>query len=175
MRKMKTILKVKSILFPFIGVICILFSDKVTFLLPYLLGSAMVLVGVLMVASYFQEKKFLEKQSDELAYSIMIFIMGIAFLLKGTNSLEALGITWAIIGIRKASKSLNGAIRQFFYRKKHFVVLMVEFLIRISLALLLLFNPLEKLSNHVIILGLELIAISIPFAKLFPYTRDEPT
>ena len=71
----------------------------------------MVLVGTLMVVSYFKEKKFFEKQADELAYSIMMFIMGVAFLLKGSNSLEALGITWAIIGIRKASKSLNVAIR----------------------------------------------------------------
>ena len=61
----------------------------------------MVLVGTLMLVSYFKEKKFFEKQADELAYSIMMFIMGIAFLLKGSSSLEALGITWAIIGIRK--------------------------------------------------------------------------
>lgn len=101
MRKMNRILKVKSILFPSLGLICIFFSDRVTLLLPYLLGSAMVLVGTLMVVSYFKEKKFFEKQADELAYSIMMFIMGIAFLLKGSSSLEALGITWAIIGIRK--------------------------------------------------------------------------
>ena len=119
MRKMNRILKVKSILFPSLGLICILFSDRVTLLLAYLLGSAMVLVGTLMVVSYFKEKKFFEKQADELAYSIMMFIMGIAFLLKGSSSLEALGITWAIIGIRKASKSLNAAIRQFFCRNNN--------------------------------------------------------
>ena len=65
MRKMNRILKVKSILFPSLGLICILFSDRVTLLLPYLLGSAMVLVGTLMVVSYFKDKKFFEKQADE--------------------------------------------------------------------------------------------------------------
>ena len=63
MRKMNRILIVKSILFPSLGLICILFSDRVTLLLPYLLGSAMVLVGTLMLVSYFKEKKFFEKQS----------------------------------------------------------------------------------------------------------------
>ena len=29
-----------------------------------------------MVVSYIKEKKFFEKQADELAYSIMMFIMG---------------------------------------------------------------------------------------------------
>ena len=87
----------------------------------------------------------------------MMFIMGIAFLLKGSSSLEVLGITWAIIGIRKASKSLNAAIRQFFCRNNNCVIPMIEFFVRITLALLLLFNPIEKISNHVIILGLEII------------------
>lgn len=61
---MNRILKVKSILFPSLGLICILFSDRVTLLLPYLLGSAMVLVGTLMLVSYFKEKKFFEKQGS---------------------------------------------------------------------------------------------------------------
>lgn len=62
MRKMNRILKVKSILFPSLGLICILFSDRVTLLLPYLLGSVMVLVGTLMVVSYFKEKSFLKSR-----------------------------------------------------------------------------------------------------------------
>lgn len=169
----KTLLKVKGVLFPVLGIICIFFAENVTFILPYLLGGAMTIVGALIGFSYFQEKRFLEKQSDELAYGIIMFIMGIAFLMKGSNALEAIGITWAIIGIRKASKSLSWAIRKI-YDKKHFIVPIVEFLVRIILALLLLFNPLEKFTNHVVILGLELIAVSIPFTKLFPRTREVP-
>lgn len=78
--------------------------------------------------------------------------------------MEALGITWAVIGIRKASKSLNAAIRQFFCRNNNCVIPMIEFFVRITLALLLLFNPIEKISNHVIILGLEIIAVSIEYS-----------
>lgn len=96
----------------------------------------------------------------------MMFIMGIAFLLKGSSSLEVLGITWAFIGIRKASKSLNAAIRQFFCKNNNCVIPMIEFFVRITLALLLLFNPIEKISNHVIILGLEIIAVSFPFCNI---------
>lgn len=62
MRKMNRILKVKSILFPALGLICILFSDRVTLLLPYLLGSAMVLVGTLMLVSYLRKKSFLKSR-----------------------------------------------------------------------------------------------------------------
>lgn len=168
---MKTLLNIKVILFPLLGIICIFFAENVTLILPYLLGGAMVPVGILMVLNYFQEKMFLEKQSDEFAYGIIMFIMGIAFLIKGSEALEAIGITWANIGIRKAVNSLNWAIRQI-YNKKHFIALLLEFLVRITLSLLLLFNPLEKFSKHVVILGFELIVISIPFTKLFQKTTD---
>lgn len=59
---MNRILKVKSILFPSLGLICILFSDRVTLLLAYLLGSAMVLVGTLMLVSYLRKKSFLKSR-----------------------------------------------------------------------------------------------------------------
>lgn len=59
---MNRILKVKSILFPSLGLIYILFSDRVTLLLPYLLGSAMVLVGTLMLVSYLRKKSFLKSR-----------------------------------------------------------------------------------------------------------------
>lgn len=64
------------------------------------------------------------------------------------------------------NNQMSWAIRKI-YNKKHFIVPIVEFLIRIILALLLLFNPLGKFTNHVVILGLELIVVSIPFTKLF--------
>lgn len=159
---MKILQNVKKILFPVLGSICILFAGHVTFVLPYLLGGAMIFAGILRIITYFQNKYFLECQSDELAYGILLFIMGAAFVIQGSNSLGALGTTWAIIGIRKASKSLNLAIRQV-YEKKHFIIPIVEFLLRITLALILLFHPDEKITSHVVILGMEMIAVSIRF------------
>ena len=83
-----------------------------------------------------------------------------------------MGTTWAIIGIRKASKSLERAIRQI-HAKEHFIAPVVEFFLRITLALILLFDPSEKFSTHVAILGLELIATSIRFSKNFLPTWDD--
>lgn len=157
---MRLLSTVKHFLLPVLGVICILFAEHITFILPYLLGAAMVLVGVLMGIGHFQNKRFLGRDSIELAYCIILFVMGVAFMIQGSNSLGPLGTTWAIIGLFKASKSLNQAIQQI-YIKKSFIAPAIEFLIRITLALLLLFDPFEKFSTHVVILGLELIAISI--------------
>lgn len=157
---MKLLSNVKYFLFPVLGVIFILFAEHITLILPYLLGISMVLVGILMGIGHFQNKRFLDLDSTELTYGIILFVMGVAFIIQGANSLGPLGTTWAVIGLFKASKSLNQAIHQI-YIKKGFIAPAAEFLIRITLALLLLFDPFEKFSTHIIILGLELIAISI--------------
>lgn len=162
---MKVLLKIKSFVFPVIGIICIFWPEHITGALPYLLGGAMAAVGLLMGISYFQDKQFLEQSSEGLVYSIIMLIMGAAFIIKGKDALGAIGTTWAIIGIRKASKSLNQTIRQI-YMKKHFALSTAEFLIRILFAMILLFDPYEKFSTHVIILGLELIVTSIRLKKL---------
>ncbi|MGN0153862.1 MAG: DUF308 domain-containing protein [Lachnospiraceae bacterium] len=161
---MKNLIKAKPYIFPVIGIICILWAEYVVRVLPYLLGSAMVIDGLLIGISCFQDKCFLNHDSEELVYGIVMFIMGVAFIIQGVNSLGPIGTTWAIIGIRKASKSLNQAIQQI-YMKKQFVASFIAFLVRITLALLLLFDSLEKLSTHVVILGLELVATSVRFKE----------
>lgn len=161
---MKNFIKIKPFIFPIVGVICILWADHVVRVLPYLLGSAMVIDGLLIGINCFQDKHFLNHDSEELVYGIVMLILGVAFIIQGVNSLGPIGTTWAIIGIRKASKSLNQAIQQI-YLKEQFVTSFIAFLIRITLALLLLFDSLEKLSTHVVILGLELVATSIRFKE----------
>lgn len=161
---MKILSNIKCFLFPVLGVICVLFAEHITLILPYLLGCTMVLAGILMGIGHFQNNRFLERDSADLAYGIIIFVMGIAFIIQGSNALGPLGTTWAIIGILKASKSLDQAIQQI-YIKKGFIAPVAEFLVRMMLALVLLFKPFDKFSTHVVILGLELIAISVRFTK----------
>ena len=100
------------------------------------------------------------------SYGIVLLIMGLAFIIKGADALGPMGTTWAIIGIRKAAKSLNQAVQQI-YRKEHFAVPGIAFLVRIALALILLFDPYEKFSSHIVILGLEIIVSSVRLNGIF--------
>ena len=167
----KLVENIRNIVFPILGVVFILFSDHVTRILPYLLGGAMVLASILWGINAFQNQNLVREHSEELTYSIILIIMGVAFIVQGSNALGAIGTTWAMIGIGKASKSL----KQVFYRlcqKQHFAIPMIEFLLRMTLALLLLFHPFEKFSTHIIILGLELIAISIRLPQSLSFENN---
>lgn len=167
----KIVENIRNIVLPILGVIFILFSNHVTRILPYLLGGAMVLASILWGINAFQNQNLVWEHSEELTYSIILMIMGVSFILQGSNALGAIGTTWAMIGIGKASKSL----KQAFYRlcqKDHFAIPMIEFLLRMTLALILLFHPYEKFSTHIIILGLELIAVSTRLPQSLPFRKQ---
>lgn len=169
----QTIQTVISCLFPIIGVICVLLPRYVTTILPYLLGGTMILAGIFKVWNDIQNRKILNQYPYELAHGMILFIMGAAFVLQGSKALGPIGTTWAIIGIRKASISLGTAIQKI-DQKERFAAPILEFLLRITLALILLFDPFEKFSTHIMILGFELIAISVQISKNFlPALEDE--
>ena len=162
----QTIQTVISCLFPIIGVICVLLPRYVTTILPYLLGGTMILAGIFKVWNDIQNRKIFNQYPYELAHVMILFIMGAAFVLQGSKALGPIGTTWAIIGIRKASISLGTAIQKI-DQKERFAAPILEFLLRITLALILLFDPFEKFSTHIMILGFELIAISVRISKNF--------
>ena len=167
----KIVENIRNIVLPILGVIFILFSNHVTRILPYLLGGAMVLASILWGINAFQNQNLVREHSEELTYSIILMIMGVSFILQGSNALGAIGTTWAMIGIGKASKSLKQAICRL-YEKQHFAIPAIEFLLRMTLALILLFHPFEKFSAHIIILGLELIAVSIRLPQSLPFGNN---
>lgn len=161
---MKRLSFILNCMFPVIGVICIICPESVTKGLPYLLGGVMAVDGIVQIILCLKGKLSSDDYSDQLAHGFVLLIMGSAFLIQGSNSLGPMGITWAILGIRKASKSLSGAIRKM-QQGNHFLAPITLFAVRITLALLLLFDPFEKFSTHIMILGMELIAVSIRFTS----------
>ena len=154
---MKIVPKVRQFLFPALGLICILFSEHLTTVLPYIMGSTMVVFGGLIGSSYLTNQERAGQRSADLTYGIVLLILGAAFIVQGPNTLGVLGTVWAVIGVRKAAKSL----------KERFLAHVIEFSVRIVLELVLLFNPFEKFSTHIAILGLELIVIHVRFGKPF--------
>lgn len=168
----RTIQKIVCYLFPIIGFVCILIPDRVTVALPYLLGGTMVLAGIVRGVNDIRNQEFFNRDSYELAHELILLIMGTAFMVKGTKSIVPMGTTWAMIGIRKASQSLGRAIRQI-HEKEHCVASVTEFLLRITLALVLLFDPFEKFSAHIAILGLGLIVTSVRLSKNFSPAWDD--
>lgn len=151
-------------LFAVIGLLCTLFPVQITKALPYVLGGAMAAAGILYGAAYFRSREAWTERSTELAAGLILFVVGVLCMVHGADSIGPLGVTWAIIGLRKAARSLSRIIQS---RGKGmaFYTSFAEFLVRLTFSVMLLFYPAEKFETHVLLLGLELIAVSIRLTR----------
>lgn len=157
---MKPIDKIPSAAFLLVGILCILLPAQVADILPFLLGGVMLVVGVINSGTYLRGKRFLEGEAPEMGQDIILLVMGVVFLCAGADSVGLMGAVWGIIGLRKAAGTIDQALRQIYFHQSAFL-LSVEAVIRVILALALLFDPFEKFPHHIVLLGFELIITNI--------------
>lgn len=151
-------------LFAIIGLLCAVFPGQITAGLPYVLGGAMTAAGILYGISCFRSRIEWAGRSSELANALILLAVGVLCMIHGADSIVPLGTTWAIIGLRKTSKSLARMI-QSHGKGMEFYTSFAEFLVRLTFSVMLLFYPAEKFETHVLLLGLELIAVSIRLTR----------
>lgn len=157
MRSIQTILK---LLLPLVGVVCVLFSGQVAGVLPLLLGGAMLLTGLVRVVLYLLRRPLPREAPPELGEALILLVMGVAFLCEGADAIGVMGITWGLLGLRKATDVLNEALRRGSQRENPLLPAL-EAVIRLALALALLFDPFAKFAPHIVLLGLELILANL--------------
>ena len=158
-------------LFAVIGLLCVIFPRQITAALPYVLGAVMAGAGVLYCLPHFHSREARVGHSSELASGCVLLVVGIVCMVHGAEFIGPMGIVWAIIGIRKAAKPLSRAIQEF-GANMACVASLMEFAVRMTLSVLLLLYPMEKFVGHIVLLGLELIAVSIRPAKRLPQMLD---
>ena len=157
---MKQISRIPSAAFLLVGALCIFFPSHVAGVLPFLLGGIMLIAGIVHGAVYLRDKRVLEDEPQWSGPDIILAVMGGAFLCAGSEAVGLMGVVWGIIGLWKAAGTIDQALRRM-YRHQPALLLAAEAAIRIVLALALLFDPFEKFSSHIVLLGLELILTNV--------------
>lgn len=157
---MKQAKRILMLLLPVVGVVCILLPEQVTQVLPILLGGVMLLTGVIRMAGYLRARAYLKADSLTCGQNVILVVMGVAFLVMGEGSIGLMGTTWGLLGLRKAAETVDEALRRS-CRKQHALLLWLEALVRLVLALALLFDPFAKFSGHIVLLGVELILVNV--------------
>lgn len=144
-------------LLPLAGLLCILFPEKIVSFLPTLLGILMMLTGI---AGGFFFLKEPDTHHQEKASNTILFVMGLAFLLSQEKSLYLMGITWGLMGLEKVSHHLTHFLEARSQKRPSFKILVFT-LLELCLALALLFEPFEKITFHILLLGIEIISVSL--------------
>ena len=139
-----------AFLFGVVGVLLILFPNQLMHVAPVLVGTGLVLRGLLNLLILWRYPN--EKLNP--GKIVLYLVLGAAILRNAADSIGVIGVIWAMLSLNEVEDDINEAVKN--HHISVFRTVMV--VITIALALMLLFDPSGHFALHVRILGLEMLA-----------------
>ena len=158
----KILKSIYRMLLPIVGIICIVIPSKVVLWLPAVLGSIMLLTG--LIDSFFEvkDKKYLKKEQkyEKKASALILVVMGACFLLGGEKTILLMGVTWGLMGLQEVNEELKVLLMER-SEKRPWRLKFFGTAFKLILSLALIFEPIEKFGHHIILLGVEIIIVTL--------------
>ena len=136
---------VATLLFPILGVACLLLSEQVAAHLPHILGAVMLFVGAADIFTDLLDKGSVPDKIT-VGTDVVMIVLGVVTLLNTTESLNVIAVMWGLLGLEKARASSG-----------EWLVPLATGAFELVLGTMLLIAPIANLGHHVLLLGLELI------------------
>lgn len=152
-----------QILLIVIGLINIIFASYLKEKLSIITGITTINISIINIIRNIKNKEYKTLDTMKIPENIVVMILGIMTLFKGNNAISFIAIVWGISGLRKGIKGFNVAI----FNKsnnKSFVGELIHAFIETTLSILLVFDPFEKVEEHIIILGIDMVIMSLKVA-----------
>lgn len=166
---MKRLEKYYRLMLPIVGLLCMILPGKVAQWLPSILGSIMVLTSVTDTVFVIKEKRYLVTYKNK-ASSLILFIMGICFLLGQESTVTLMGVTWGLMGLQEVNEEIEEILIKRNGKEKWRVSAVITGL-KLILSLALLFEPIEKFNFHIFLLGMEILAVTVKEKNIVEYVR----
>lgn len=155
-----------SIILPICGLLFLFFAPYLTNYIEYLVGSVLILFGLVMFAHAIKTRDYANRETHNLAFSLILLICGvIVFFKEQDDCLTLLGIAWGLYSILTSMDSIT----ELFYQIAHkdtFLLVAGDAIVSLLLAVLLLWDPVGAFTVHVRLLGIELILHSFSHSSL---------
>jgi len=147
----KTLVLIKPIIYIITGLLIIILSEKIVNYLPYVVGSIMILVNVEAIIV-----NIIEHDHENIGYKLGIIVLGILIITAASHDFEAICVIWATISIINGGRSL---MRSIFNIKKSWINILglALAILSIVLSIFLILDPLEHVTTHIVLLGIEII------------------
>lgn len=143
-----------------LGVLCMVFTEQIHSLFPYILGTLMVFTGFCDVCRGVVTQEFRNRDTKLTSHGIVTAILGCVILYHHRNADSIIGAIWGVIGLIKGTETLNLAIYSL-AAKEPFIGELGHGAIELLLGIFLLKDPLSAVEHHLFILGIELVALGI--------------
>lgn len=144
-----------TLLFPLLGVVCLVASELVAEYLPHVLGSVMLFVGAADIVT-----DLLDRDSTPgkitVGTDVVMIVLGVVTLLNTSESLNVIAVMWGLLGLEKAAAEIDEA-NEARGRQGGWLAPLAAGVFELVLGTMLLMAPLANLGHHVLLLGLELV------------------
>ncbi len=154
--------KLNTLILILIGFLNIVYANKLTSILPIIIGTMMILTSGITLIYNIWQKEYQSLETMKIPENIVTIILGISILFKGNNAIPFISIIWGISGLRKGTKGLDVALYNKVHKNK-FLGELLHAIFEIVISILLIYNPFEKITEHLVLLGIEMIINSIKF------------
>lgn len=137
------------------------------------MGGAMILLGGLHISLRLAKAMQHRDKPHRTDISFVIFVLGIVILIMGTDSLSLIGTIWGLYGLWQSCYSFHKGVMALHNREK-FVMHFIICVVRLGIALLLLFDPQGAFAHHIVILGIDILIDTVKGPHSHK-KRDEPS
>lgn len=157
------------IIYLIVGIITIIFRNDLLEYLHLLVGISMLVLGLqaLFLDIYF---KTYQKENNKIGLDLVRVVLSIIIITAFHDDLILVCVCWAIIAILSSCVVLSRSIHSMF-KKEFFIFEMLFSIAEITFAIILISDPFEHVTFHIVILGVEFILESISILIDLLYTK----
>lgn len=149
-----------------VGMLCVSITNQIIESLPYIVGGAMVLVGLLRFISALRKREYRHTKTNHTATSLILTAVGIMVVvehfLEHDAAITFISIAWGIMGLFESAHAFNHAFKRI-ANSERCIYYIIRGVIELIVAFMLLYQPDSHSAHnfHIIVFGVNLIFDSI--------------
>lgn len=139
-----------------IGIIIIVMREHMVNYLSYIAGIPMLILSIEGLIYEIISKSY-KTEHNRIGEEIIKIILSVLIIFAFNNNVEIICVIWGIIAILQAVKELSKSIYELAYGQNPlYLLLLLQTIIQIIFAVLLIIEPEEHVSLHLVLLGVEM-------------------
>ncbi len=167
---------VVSAIYLIVGVLCVTITDRITEILPYVVGSMMLFIGVVRFIIAIARHEYRQIKTNQTATSLIVAGLGAMIIMQeidATNdsAIMLISVVWGILGLFEGAHAFNHAFMRL-ANSERCIYFIIKGLLECVVAFMLLYRPdsHEIHRFHIMVFGVNLIVDAItmiPQVKAF--------
>ena len=163
-----------------VGVLCVAVTNKITEVLPYIVGGMMFIIGISRFLTALITHEYRHTKTNVTAMSLIVTALGIMIIVQqiqpeNESAITFISIVWGILGLMEGAHALNHAFERI-ANSERCIYFLIRGIVELVVAFMLLYDPGNHETHHfhIIVFGLNLILDSvtmIPQVKAFLSTK----